>query len=349
MGVNENAPAQYSNSNLTLETFKEIFEKCNKDVVIESIEEAQGSGRGDNYTATLYRVHLHGYCKRNKSKWEKSVICKRLPDNIARREAYNSVQLFCNEVRFYTSIMPELVNFQRMKTAEVFKAMPQHYLAENDLLIMEDLRTKGFKMADRKAGLTLSECKFALKQIAVLHSLSLSYKFERPKQFEKLKAVVKEQIFCKDNENWYKDYYTQLTKNALAMVSDVLPKSSKYIEKLREFVESSTFFNHMIELVSKESFLSVICHGDCWTNNFLYRYDDKGEVLEMSFVDFQLIRYGSAALDVADIVFCCINKEMRDEHLESLLQIYVNEFYKTLKSLTTLPDIINTESKCLEV
>ena len=64
-------------------------------------------------------------------------------------------------------------------------------------------------------------------------------------------------------------------------VSDVVPENSKYIHKFNEFIESNTFFNHMIQLVSKESLLSVICHGDCWTNNFLYRYDESGKVIEV--------------------------------------------------------------------
>lgn len=61
-------------------------------------QEEQGSGRGDNYTATLYRIHLKGYRKcltdGKKQKWEKTVICKRLPENEVRREAYKSDKLF---------------------------------------------------------------------------------------------------------------------------------------------------------------------------------------------------------------------------------------------------------------
>ena len=60
-------------------------------------KETYGSGRGDNYTAALYRILLKGF-KRNangsEEPWEKSVICKRLPDSKAQREAYKSEQLF---------------------------------------------------------------------------------------------------------------------------------------------------------------------------------------------------------------------------------------------------------------
>lgn len=61
-------------------------------------KESQGSKQGDNYTAALYRVNLNGYTTKEdegkKLKWEKIVICKRLPDSPARREAYKSEHLF---------------------------------------------------------------------------------------------------------------------------------------------------------------------------------------------------------------------------------------------------------------
>lgn len=62
-----------------------------------TLQEAQGSGRGDNYTAALYRILLKGYRTNQEGKrvkWEKSVICKRLPDSKARRDAYRSEELF---------------------------------------------------------------------------------------------------------------------------------------------------------------------------------------------------------------------------------------------------------------
>lgn len=67
-----------------------------------------------------------------------------------------------------------------------------------------------------------------------------------------------------------------------SQVSDVLPKNSKYVESITTFAGSSSFFKRIIELINVESELSVICHGDCWTNNFLYRYNEEGHVVEVS-------------------------------------------------------------------
>ncbi|XP_055850062.1 uncharacterized protein LOC129914738 [Episyrphus balteatus] len=346
MGVNDHSAA----SKLSLETFQDIFGKVEPGVLIDSYEEAQGSGRGDNYTATLYRIQLTGHriCSADEDKkqiWEKSVICKRLPENIARREAYKSDKLFRNEVEFYTNIIPELIKFQRTRIADTFQAIPKCYLARQDLLIMEDLRTRGFKMPDRKNGLSIDEVKCVLKEVATLHSLSLAYKFQNPNQFENLKNRIKEGIFCSSNELWYKNYYEQLTNNAINMVSDILPSDSKYIHAMKDFIASPSFFSKMIEIVHTESPLSAICHGDCWANNFLFKYNSDGDLQEVCLVDFQLIRYSSVALDIANLLYCCTSKSMRDEHLCSFIKHYTTELYNSLKVLCKLPEFLDTEEK----
>lgn len=346
MGVNDHS----ATSKLSLETFQDIFGKVEPGVLIDSYEEAQGSGRGDNYTATLYRIQLTGHrvCspdKNRQQKWEKRVICKRLPENTVRREAYKSDKLFRNEVEFYTKIMPELIKYQTTRTDETFQAFPKCYLARHDLLIMEDLQTRNFQMPDRKTGLSVNEIQRVLSEVATLHSLGLAYKFECPEQFENLKSLIKEGIFCTANESWYKNYYEQLTTNAINMVSDILPSESKYVRAMMDFIGNPSFFSQMVELVHTESTLSAICHGDCWANNFLFKYNTNGDVEEVCLVDFQLIRYSSIALDVANLLYCCTSKSLREENLCSFIKHYTTELYKSLKVLCKLPEFLDTEEK----
>lgn len=82
-----------------------------------------------------------------------------------------------NEVKFYTEILPELYQFQRnkMKT-NLFNSVPECYYAKNNLLILEDLHVRDFKMADRRDGLPLEHAKAVIIELARFHSLSLAYK-----------------------------------------------------------------------------------------------------------------------------------------------------------------------------
>lgn len=60
-----------------------------------------------------------------------------------------------------------------------------------------------------------------------------------------------------------------------------------YLEKFKDFCSEDTFFQEMVDLVTPKEPLAVICHGDCWTNNFLFRYVD-GDIAE---VNKQAIHY----------------------------------------------------------
>jgi len=69
-------------------------------------------------------------------------------------------------------------------------------------------------------------------------------------------------------------------------------------------------------------------------------------VLEVALLDFQLIRYSSIALDIANLLYCCTTKEMRDAQLQTLLKIYTEELFRWLQMLcTNLPDHCDTLQK----
>ncbi|XP_055550880.1 uncharacterized protein LOC129733229 [Wyeomyia smithii] len=349
MGVNDSGEITSSTSRMNLQMLQKIFVENEPDLIIDSYEEAKGSGRGDNYTAALFRLSLKGHTRSNdgkkKLRWERTVICKRLPDCKIKREAFKSEALFRNEVEFYNTIMPEFVAFQKRKctaSGQMFRAVPQCYLAQDDLIMLEDLQVRGFSMPDRQAGLGLEQMRVTLTELSKFHAVSLAYRKQQPAELARLTARISEGIFSKANAEWYKNYYDILTRNAIQMVTQTIPEKVGYLEKLEGFL--SDCFGNMMELVSKESKLAVICHGDCWTNNILYKYDDKGCITEKCFVDFQLIRYGSLALDLAYLIYCCTDASLRKENLQNWLRIYHQQLVKSLKVLGSFHDYCTDEA-----
>lgn len=166
-----------------------------------------------------------------------------------------------------------------------------------------------------------------------------------PTEFDRLKGHVSEGIFTESNIEWYRNYYQILTKNAIDMVSQSVPPNSIYVEKMKKFVGNNLFFCNMVELVNRETTLAVLCHGDCWTNNFLYKCDGNNDILETCLVDFQLIRYGSPALDVSNLIFCCTDKSLRQNHMKTFLESYYKELVKSLRTLGPLPSFCSTEEE----
>lgn len=148
------------------------------------------------------------------------------------------------------------------------------------------------------------------------------------------------------------------------MTEDEKPK---YLNKFRKFVNHESFFGYMVGLVSPKESLAVLCHGDCWTNNFLFQYTQDGSISEVrrdyikesykckkitrdwfllifkvSMVDFQLARYGSPALDLVSLLYCCTSVELRKQYLPELLEEYYDSIVNVLTQTSCLnhyPDI----------
>lgn len=64
-----------------------------------------------------------------------------------------------------------------------------------------------------------------------------------------------------------------------------------------------------------------------------YKYLEHN-IFQVCLLDFQLVRYGSPALDLANLIYCCTSRDQRTEHLVSLLSTYHETLYSRLVELT---------------
>ncbi|CAB4056654.1 unnamed protein product [Lepeophtheirus salmonis] len=82
------------------------------------------------------------------------------------------------------------------------------------------------------------------------------------------------------------------------------------------------------ELLAKQSPMQLVLHGDGWVNNFLFKYNEKGDPIDMVAVDFQISRVGDPCQDVSHLMFPCTSPKERKEKWEAWLCHY----YKSLKT-----------------
>ncbi|XP_043478548.1 uncharacterized protein LOC122508933 [Leptopilina heterotoma] len=334
-------------SRLTLDLVAKLITSDEPEVEIKNLDEEPGSGRGDNYTSMLYRVRAKGRKQIKKGEWipwQRAIIYKVLPQSKARREAYKSELLFRNEVVFYKHVWPALNELQENGKI-VFQGVAKVLAARPDFIAMEDLKDRGFRMADRRTGLQLDRLKFILKALAGFHALSLTLKEQRPDVFERLSNPeegqgLQEVLFRSENEDWYRQYYRMATNNAIRMVSDGLPDNLEYrreeaMDKFQAFLSEETFFRTMCKLTAAKGPLTVFCHGDCWTNNFLFRDSNVAttETQDVYLVDFQLARVGSLALDLVNLLYCCSTSQVRKNHQTELLRHYHRHLMSSLYTL----------------
>ncbi|XP_063588140.1 uncharacterized protein LOC134765416 [Penaeus indicus] len=240
---------------------------------------------------------------------------------------------FFKEHEFYTKLLPELNGVLAEAGLNPLR-IPKFYhyrkSGEGEILILEDLTARGFRMADRKKGLDVAQAVLVLQELARIHASSVL--LQQKHSIEDLR--VRHKFLAVD---WTTNSKIPREEIATAMSGDILTaagiaENSKGYENvarwLRELEPRGVdVFDEQLE--TRPPF-SVLAHGDCWTNNFLFRYDDDGHPIEVMLLDMQLCRQSSPALDLQTLMYSSINAALRRTSLPHFLQTYMASFDATV-------------------
>lgn len=81
----------------------------------------------------------------------------------------------------------------------------------------------------------------------------------------------------------------------------------------------------------------------------MMRYNEQGIPTEAVMIDFQLTRYSSLGLDLTFFLYTCTEQPVREQHFDSLLNDYHEQFQLILKELGSNPDLITLDDVKKEV
>ena len=279
----------------------EAYQKALKDIIkdrfVASFEECKvvmsaASAKGDNYLGVLHRASI----KDPKGK-ELNVVIKIPPSSAARREQFSVRQCFLRESQFYDSVYPMFKKFQEDKGIDVekdgFYEVPSCYksLTEDPCegLFLEDLKVSGFEMFDRFKDVTVDHVNRVMESLGKLHALSFAIKDQKPELIAPYKEM--KDFFVQGKQSAresIKTWFESLKKQAAGAVNGSINEDLK--QKFHDILKDN--FIEMLEPCINGSAAepySVICHGDCWNNNIMFRY----EVMKFTIFTFFLRAFGT--------------------------------------------------------
>lgn len=325
---------------LTSDMLSEALSKWfQKEINFTHWEYVSDTGKGDSYLSEVIRIRIHG--QSNNNPYHVQVILKNIPKNVCRRLTYRSDEFFKNEINFYQKVLPGLLEFQSKKNlTEPFTCYTKLFLAYtdglNDVICLEDAGIYNFGSAVRQEGIDYEHCKITFKTLALYHALSFAMRDQVPDKFNRLSDAVFETYYDPRLSDWYGRFWNRISGIAIDAVEKEYPNSI-YVEKIKKFAVPERY-EDMIRAV-RDKTNGVMSHGDSWTNNFLYKYENNSPIAA-KIIDFQLTRCASPVLDIIFVIYACTDQDLRIKHYDELIEYYYNILSNQIRELGSDPDKI---------
>lgn len=291
------------------------------ELVIHEAKDEAGSNVGDNYTSVMIRTVVVGKYG-NGSPYKKNFMTKILPHFRPVTQFMHTDALYVIEGYMYEKILPVVGDYG-----------PRCVYVDEEEIIMEDLREKGYTNCKRQNYLDLEHTLFTIQALAKWHAKSVSIKLKDPESFEKLVSPLKENIFPVDSNDAVGRTVDGGLDSAISHLESIKLQTAE-LKKVIEYVKSlkNKCYDIIAKLLSlpKDRYFTI-CHGDAWINNILYKYDKNGKLLDIKFVDFQISRHTSVALDFHYFVYSSVRSCIIEDNYDNLIELYHRTFVEKLK------------------
>ncbi|KAH8335606.1 hypothetical protein KR074_006959 [Drosophila pseudoananassae] len=300
---------------------------------------------GENYATVMLRVDLDVETKDN-SVQTRAFMLKAPHQSEAYRQILEERDIFEIERGMYLEVVPEMERMYRNVGVEVkFGAEAYKIPASDYYVLLEDLRPRGFRNADRLKGLDQSHTESVLRKLAQWHAASAvrvdtrgpyddkyTAGFFKNKHFTDvfLSGSVKTLLQHVHNYEGHESYMKDLVRNRLPMICilRLIVKSflqKKVSEKVIEIMDN-------LNDPKPEEF-NALNHGDGWSNNIMFQYNGNKELANTYFVDLQVPKWGTVAQDLYYFLISSTSLDIKLSKFDYFIWFYHSELVKHLTLL----------------
>lgn len=224
---------------------------------------------------------------------------------------------------FYVTYLRQL---KEIGLTELVDFAPNCYFSRvDDVIILDDLSTFGLVALTPDIKLDYNTLCVVLRSLAKMHACSIILE-ERLSQKEgqivrldeKYGQYMKEIFFVPESQH-IKKGPTDFLQYFFNKFPDFAGQHS--IDTLIEKAKKG--WDLCYEKVKKSSkFRNVICHGDVYVSNMLFKFDENKVCQAVTLVDFQILRYCPPTQDLLFFLYQNTFKKTLDEHFSDLIETY---------------------------
>lgn len=314
---------------LNKEFFKDILVKNYGCTEIINVVVTSTGGKGENYASMMFKADVT-YKTNNEEKSEYFIV-KSMHTNEQESQMLTMFGIFPKEIEMYQKNIPILEAILKDAGEDIqfgarcFKtgSEPLEYI------VMEDLTRKSFKCEVRQVGLDLEHSKAILEKLAKFHAASaISYELNGPFSEKFNEGMLNEKMIS---------MFEEMAATNHQIMVDVIRKWPDIGEKYADLLEpfKTGLFAKAVKAVQKnpEPGFNVLCHGDLWTNNFMYTHDEDNNIKEVLLVDYQMCVWSSPAIDLLYFIVGSPTIDIKVNEFDTLVHHYYTILVQTLKKL----------------
>ncbi|CAG9112928.1 unnamed protein product [Plutella xylostella] len=266
----------------------------------------------DNFFGVVVPVALTGKVDHSRDA-ELDLVVKLGP------EANEAVNKFFNRECFVYSTV--LRNYESLQTnfSETSKfVIPKHYFIctepGREAIVLENMCCKGYQPHCGGPFLDYEHMDIAMKSLAKFHALSF--------MMRRTDNALYKNIAEKCVSISYTGILLDNLENAKKLLDDRYTPVIQYLEDncLR-----------LLKAPYQEVKELVICHGDLWKDNILFKYNNQNQPVSACLIDYQTSRMRSPAYDIIYLLITSSTQDLRRIHYQQLLDIFYDTFQKMLE------------------
>uniref|UniRef100_A0A146KK72 CHK kinase-like domain-containing protein n=1 Tax=Lygus hesperus TaxID=30085 RepID=A0A146KK72_LYGHE len=301
-----------------METVKQRIEKLARDGVfgkgrfVQVVNNSE-DGKAAQFASVLFflRVDLE-----EEGNLKRIPIIVKVQAGEAELELMRTDLQFANEVVAYNQVLPKLgVNELGICPQMYYGLANKGENPAEDLIVLEDLRPLGFKVADDVL-LDFDHVMFSMKKLGQFHGRSYKMKNSSPGVLRELGDQFSH-VKLFDSKGLFEGF----AYRGLKPLIDSSPADSVVSKAYAKF-SGATFDEFSQSLIKPDEPFAVIIHGDFNRNNLVYSYNERNQVVSMKFLDWATTKYSNPAVDLSFFLYMNTSADLRAAHWDEFLEAY---------------------------
>lgn len=247
-----------------------LTNKFKEGVKVESYTVKRAVPPGSNFISLLLRVTVKFTIEAKRFK--KNLIVKVVDSDPVNAQRMDEHGFYKREIIMFGRILPKISKLLH-DIGDNEQIAPEVYAVdyETQTLIFEDLKERHFEVADCKTGIDQSHVDIILRKLVKLHACSMVLKERNEETFEEFNKG----LMVEDRSG--PTLFFELTLADLVEEMETWDGCEIYTKKLKRLQQVLIDQGVALFKSSKDEF-NVLNHGDLWTTNFMFQYDNVGRV-----------------------------------------------------------------------